>query len=189
MRIQLSRNRHPRPLICRSFPLRSAQWNPDRNSCGIHSRTPARSPPARRTPLHAGFCAQPDAIQEFSGITFRNEFLIRNLQERAGGGGAGRTMNRDRFQECRHIKHDGAKCHSPAMRGTTYCYFHANARPSPSRHTRTRDALLDIPSMENRSEILVVLNRIVNALANGQIASRRATAMLYAVQMAQKELE
>ena len=137
------------------------------------------------------FARNPRRFRNLAGSGSGTTFLSGIYKKQWEGEGRARDYDetRDQFQECHNVKHDGEKCHSPAMRGTTYCYFQANARPGPSRHTRTRDSLLDIPSMENRSEILVVLNRIVNALANGQIASRRATAMLYAVQMAQKELE
>ena len=34
------------------------------------------------------------------------------------------------YPECRHIMPDGAKCHSPAMRGMAYCYYHTPGRRS-----------------------------------------------------------
>ena len=37
------------------------------------------------------------------------------------------------FRECRHIKSDGKKCHSPAQRGSAYCYFHARSRRRQQR--------------------------------------------------------
>lgn len=92
------------------------------------------------------------------------------------------------FKECHHIKNDGQKCHSPAMRGTSYCYFHARDRRRQCIRKPNGDVRLDIPALKSRGGILLALNQIMNAVANGHITSRRASAMLYAVQMAQKEL-
>lgn len=97
-------------------------------------------------------------------------------------------MSQNEFKECHHMKDDGQKCHSPAMRGTSYCYFHARDRRRQFRRTRNGDVRLEIPSLQTRDDIVKALDQIMHALASAQITSRRASAMLYAVQMAQKEL-
>lgn len=107
--------------------------------------------------------------------------------------GTGGSFTQKELRECKYIKEDGQKCHSPAMRGSAYCYFHGRssrrqARQSRALQKRDGEVRLDIPPLNSPGEILTALNQIMNALANGQITSRRASAMLYAVQMAQKEL-
>jgi hypothetical protein len=43
------------------------------------------------------------------------------------------------FRECRHIKTDGKKCHSPAKRGSAFCYFHARSRRREQRMLQFRE--------------------------------------------------
>lgn len=74
------------------------------------------------------------------------------------------------------------------MRGASYCYFHARDRRRQPRQMSEGDVRLEIPSLQTRGDIVAALDQIMNALANGDIAPRRASTMLYAVQMAQQEL-
>jgi hypothetical protein len=39
-------------------------------------------------------------------------------------------------QECRFIKSDGRRCHSMAMRGMAYCYFHLPSHRRPNAKGR-----------------------------------------------------
>jgi hypothetical protein len=48
----------------------------------------------------------------------------------------------------RHIKSDGKKCHSPAQRGSAYCYFHARSRRREQRMQQFRklhEGIQEIP--------------------------------------------
>jgi len=99
------------------------------------------------------------------------------------------------YLECRHILHNGARCHSPALRGTNFCYFHARLHrlATPSR---TVSALapaepepLKIPILEDRSAILIALSQIVGAICSSKIDHRSAGLALYALQIASQNVE
>ena len=87
-------------------------------------------------------------------------------------------------EECRFIKPNGLKCQSVAMRGSLFCYHHARVRVSPRRPRRNKEAVLDLPSLSNQASVLPVLNEVLNAVASNSISSKRASSMLYALQIA-----
>lgn len=112
---------------------------------------------------------------------------------------------------CRHVRANGTRCGSPALRGQPLCYFHRRERLRyPNRpqapaaltpaevhlmHTdpltaeyyglsqKTR-AELDFPPLEDRASIQVALSMLVAALGRGQVDSKRAGLMLYGLQVA-----
>ena len=93
---------------------------------------------------------------------------------------------------CRHIKTNGLRCKSPALTDAPYCYFHArlNERHSSYRHTAASRGYLipgqhiQLTTLEDRESIQVALSLVINALATGQLDTRRATALLYGLQLA-----
>jgi hypothetical protein len=99
------------------------------------------------------------------------------------------------YYECRHIMHNGARCHSPALRDTDYCYFHTTLhnRASQLRTFRAKTPKqaepLDLPILEDRSAIQVALTRIVERLCSSDLESRRAGLLLYALQIAAQNVE
>ena len=89
------------------------------------------------------------------------------------------------YQECRFIKSNGLKCQSPAMRGSQFCYFHGRTRiyvPRP----RSREKALELPPLQNQASIHAALNQVLQAIASGDLDSKRAGNLLYALQMAQQ---
>ncbi|MGC1462610.1 MAG: hypothetical protein WA802_10440 [Terracidiphilus sp.] len=99
------------------------------------------------------------------------------------------------YLECRHVLHNGAKCHSPALRGTNYCYFHSrlHRHATPSRTSSASAPAepepLKIPILEDRSAILIALSQIVDALFSSKIDPRSAGLSLYALQIASQNVE
>ncbi len=97
-----------------------------------------------------------------------------------------------RYLLCRHIKTNGVQCQSPALRNAAYCYFHSRfgQRHSAFRHTpETSGALIpgqhiELAPLEDRESVQVALSVVINALATGQLDTRRATALLYGLQLA-----
>jgi hypothetical protein len=93
---------------------------------------------------------------------------------------------------CRHIKTSGRRCESPALTDAIYCFFHArlNERHSNYRHTAASRGYLipgqhiQLTTLEDRESIQVALSVVINALATGNLDSRRATALLYGLQLA-----
>ncbi len=96
------------------------------------------------------------------------------------------------YDLCRHIKTNGVQCQSPALLENPYCFFHTrlNQRHSAYRHTpATRGYLIpgqhiQLAPLEDRESIQVALSVVINALATGQLEPRRATALLYGLQLA-----
>lgn len=85
-------------------------------------------------------------------------------------------------KECRHVMPSGLRCQSPAMRGSDFCYFHGRAlRPAKSA---PREARIGVPSSLDSAGIQKALNATLQALGSGLISSRRASALLYGLQLA-----
>jgi hypothetical protein len=86
------------------------------------------------------------------------------------------------FRTCHHVMPSGLRCQSPAMRGTAFCYFHGRrASPPKSSPAETR---IELPARLDRAGIPQALRQVMNALANNQISSRRASILFYGLQMA-----
>ncbi|HEX4649942.1 MAG TPA: hypothetical protein VH250_00425 [Granulicella sp.] len=93
---------------------------------------------------------------------------------------------------CRQIKTNGLRCKAPAMTEAPYCYFHSrlNERHSNFRHTAASRGYLipgqhiQLTALEDREAVQVALSQVINALATGQLDTRRATTLLYGLQLA-----
>ncbi|MGB7267100.1 MAG: hypothetical protein WBC92_16410 [Terracidiphilus sp.] len=86
---------------------------------------------------------------------------------------------------CRHIKPNGLKCQSPALRGHVFCYFHAR-RHSASRLSSRDDLRLPIPT--DGAAIQQSLSQIAAAIVSSRISSRRAGQLLWGLQIASQTL-
>jgi hypothetical protein len=93
---------------------------------------------------------------------------------------------------CRHIKTNGLQCQAPSLSESQWCYFHSRLH---QRHTSyrpteaTRGYLIpgqhvELTALEDRESVQVALSVVINALATGQLDTKRATALLYGLQLA-----
>ena len=96
--------------------------------------------------------------------------------------GNDKTTGACKYQECRFIKSNGLKCQSPAMRGSQFCYFHGRTRIYVQR-PRSREPL-QLPPLQNLASIHVALNEVLQALASGNLETKRAANLFQALQMA-----
>jgi hypothetical protein len=93
---------------------------------------------------------------------------------------------------CRHIKTNGLQCKAAALTGGDYCYFHnrLHARHSqfrPNDVSRPYFAVgrdLELCTLEDRESVQFALSVVINALATNRIDTKRATALLYGLQLA-----
>ena len=93
---------------------------------------------------------------------------------------------------CRHVKTNGTQCQSPSIKDADFCYFHQNLyrRHAGFRYTpATRGYLIpgqhiELAPLEDRESVQVALSLVINALASGQLDTKRATALLYGLQLA-----
>ena len=88
------------------------------------------------------------------------------------------------YQECRHIMPNGAKCHSPAMRGMAYCFFHAPARRPMQGQSRARKKPLKLPALTDRNAVQVAINQVLDAIGSSTISPRSAGQLLFGLQIA-----
>src|SRR5438270_1976894 len=96
------------------------------------------------------------------------------------------------YELCRHVKTNGLQCKGAALAGGIWCYFHhrLHQRHSAFRPTQaTRGYLIpgqhiELTALEDRESVQVALSVVINALATGQLDIKRATALLYGLQLA-----
>jgi hypothetical protein len=96
------------------------------------------------------------------------------------------------YELCRHIKTNGLQCKGAALAGGIWCYFHhrLHQRHTAFRPTQaTRGYLIpgqhiELTALEDRESVQVALSVVINALAIGQLDIKRATALLYGLQLA-----
>src|SRR5271169_1633369 len=100
---------------------------------------------------------------------------------------------------CQHIKVNGTLCGSPALRRNRFCYFHKLHheetielnldRLKNDRARRNRHITVELPVLEDANSIQVSLMRIMRLIAAGQIDSKTAGLLLYALQTASFNLQ
>ncbi len=83
---------------------------------------------------------------------------------------------------CTHIKVNGIRCGSPALRQEVFCYFHQ--RMIRGVRTPPKSRLHPIAMLENQESIQAALMEIVNALVRNQIDVPRARLVLRALSIA-----
>ncbi len=95
-------------------------------------------------------------------------------------------------KHCRHVKEDGIVCHSPALRGESYCHFHLRYKGHRLRTWRGRRILgvrdLHLPPPDDLYAIQFSLNEVVQALASGRLAPDEAGPLLHELSRAGAKL-
>lgn len=87
---------------------------------------------------------------------------------------------------CHHVKEDGISCHSPAVRGEGYCYFHLRYKGRALRTWRNRHRLcgwhLNQGTQGSLAAIEANLKRVERALASGCPDPARARLIRWGLQ-------
>ena len=86
---------------------------------------------------------------------------------------------------CEHIKDDGIRCGSPALRGHTLCYFHDRAF---RRHSIRPDAPCHIPIIHNKRDLEVAASQLMRGMQSGQIDPDYAKPIAWALQISRSLL-
>jgi hypothetical protein len=84
-----------------------------------------------------------------------------------------------RIRQCDQIKSAGNRCGSPAMRGALKCYFHLR----PARIDDFR-----VTSLTDPIQLQKAVTEIFNAVATNKLDVKRASALLYAIQVSKQKL-
>ncbi|RXH55594.1 hypothetical protein [Granulicella sibirica] len=93
---------------------------------------------------------------------------------------------------CRHIRTNGRRCRAASLNESSWCFFHKRLHTSHQRfrHTEATRAYLipgqhlELAPIEDRESVQLALSMVINALAVGQLETKRATALLYGLQLA-----
>lgn len=98
---------------------------------------------------------------------------------------------------CQHIKVNGTQCGSPALRRNRFCYFHKrhhderirlNGDRQKNARARRRSIAIDLPVFEDANSVQVTLMQITRLLIAGDIDTKTAGLILYALQTASSNL-
>jgi hypothetical protein len=93
------------------------------------------------------------------------------------------------IQLCTYIFNDHHTCGSPALRGERLCYHHhPNRRPIPNTYARRSVRGFTLAAPTNRRELQTALGDIITRLASNKLDVRRASLLLYSLQLAGKSL-
>jgi hypothetical protein len=87
------------------------------------------------------------------------------------------------YMHCRHIKTNGLRCESPALKGGQFCYYHAKVH-TIGAEPNLKYGPLQLPTPEDSAAIQLSVARINDAIINGRIDLKKATALLYGIQIA-----
>jgi hypothetical protein len=117
-----------------------------------------------------------------------NSKQISNLQTRSENfsdpdpkGGNPMPLNQN-IRVCTHIKVNGVRCGSPALRDEVFCYFHQ--RMIRGVRTPPKSRLHPIALIEDEEGIQASLMEVINALVRNTIDFRRAQLILRALHIA-----
>jgi hypothetical protein len=101
------------------------------------------------------------------------------------------------LNRCQHIKVNGTQCGSPALRRNRLCYFHKRhhderiqlntdrQKNDRQKHARSRRRVaIDLPVFEDANSVQVTLMQITRLLIAGDIDTKTAGLVLYALQTA-----
>jgi hypothetical protein len=86
------------------------------------------------------------------------------------------------YMVCRHIKANGLRCESPALKGSQFCYYHSKVHIIGAQ-SKLKDVSLQLPAPEDPAAIQLSVARISNALLSGRIDTRKAASLLYGLQV------
>ena len=82
------------------------------------------------------------------------------------------------FRTCIHIKVNGVRCQSPALRNSVKCYFH-------HQHRRMKRNAIDVSSLDSPKARLMALNKILSAMVDHRIDPEVARTLVYGIHSAQ----
>jgi len=93
---------------------------------------------------------------------------------------------------CRHIKVNGTRCGSPALRNKNFCFYHQQDRPltvecySEGPHATGEIAL---PAFEDAHSVQTVICQVVQMVLQKRLERKTASLLLYALQIASSNLK
>jgi hypothetical protein len=90
------------------------------------------------------------------------------------------------FMACRHIKTNGLRCESPALKGRHFCYYHSKT------HTVDADVRfgpLQLPPPEDPAAIQLSVARINDAILTGRLDLNKAASLFTGLRIASRFID
>jgi hypothetical protein len=87
------------------------------------------------------------------------------------------------FMTCRHIKINGLRCESPALKSGQFCYYHFKIH-SVGDEAHLKFGPLQLPAPEDPAAIQLSVARINDALLSGRIDLRKAGTLFNGLRIA-----
>jgi hypothetical protein len=84
---------------------------------------------------------------------------------------------------CQHIKADGVRCGSPALKHKNFCHFHHQLR------IPKRNPISYLPPLEDANGVQCAIMQVAHAVLHKQIDRLTANTLLYALQTAASNLK
>ncbi len=100
--------------------------------------------------------------------------------------------NQADIRRCQHIKANGTQCGSPALRREALCFYHRDARPERvevrGENGQACGQVL-VPVFEDAGSIQTMVRQVVMLVLEGKIDNKKASTVLYALQIASSNLK
>ena len=117
-------------------------------------------------------------------------------------------MSRSPGPRCKHVKVNGARCESPALREQAYCYYHYRARqrePSVPLNPKAKEPAAveegpltaevplrppsDLFLLEDANAIQCAVEWVLRRILDGSLEHRRAALLLHGLQIASANIK
>jgi hypothetical protein len=95
-------------------------------------------------------------------------------------------------ERCQHIKMNGDRCGSPALRDQKFCYFHDRCGPvqvDVSTSAAVPPAPFFLPVLEDAASIRLAITQVCEHLLHRRLDAKKAGVLLYAMQVASSNLD
>jgi hypothetical protein len=92
------------------------------------------------------------------------------------------------YRKCRHIKPNGLRCDSPALKQAYFCYFHTKIHTVGAEPNLKYGPML-LPAPEGSAAIMLSIAKINDGLLSGRINTKQAGLLLYSLQIASQNLK
>ena len=91
--------------------------------------------------------------------------------------------------QCSQSLTNGQRCNAPAVNGSKFCRHHDPQRPLKPAKEESRDSeTLNLPPLLDKPSILIALNQVVHALAEGRVKRSVADTLLSSIKFANRLL-
>lgn len=95
--------------------------------------------------------------------------------------------------KCQHVRSNGTRCGSPALKGNLFCYYHQQCRPVTFDYSKCRSDYsssdVTLPLFDDPHAIQITLHRVTELVLRHQIDQKDASLTLYALQLAMFNLK